>query len=75
MSPGSVESPTGDLEKCETEDDTFKNDSVKSLAWKDLSVTVRDSKTGNPRSILQKTSGAVFPGTYSGVLDKSWEMH
>ncbi|KFY34223.1 hypothetical protein V494_06956 [Pseudogymnoascus sp. VKM F-4513 (FW-928)] len=52
-----------DLERRLT-DAHLKNTTVKNFAWQDITVTVKDTKTKEPKALLQGVSGIVKAGMY-----------
>jgi ABC-type multidrug transport system fused ATPase/permease subunit len=60
-----------DLELNPTDDTQLLNDTLQSLLWKDVSVTVKDHKTKEPNAILQSINGIVHAGMFlpSSLLD------
>lgn len=69
-------SPTGqvphqDLEKQAHGGDIFANHDVESLAWKDLTVTVKDRATGQDRHILDNSSGIIRAGEMVALMGPS----
>lgn len=53
-----------DLERRPT-DAHLRNTTVKNFAWQDITVTVKDNKTKEPKALLQGVSGIVNAGMYS----------
>ncbi|KAF7187060.1 ABC transporter G family member 15 [Pseudocercospora fuligena] len=60
-----------DLEKQADVGSIFTNDDVESLAWQDLTVTVKDRSTGQDRDILDSSSGIVKPGEMVALMGPS----
>lgn len=60
-----------DLEKQTDVGSIFSNDDVESLAWQDLTVTVKDRSTGQDRNILDSSSGIVKPGEMVALMGPS----
>lgn len=52
-----------DLERRPT-DAHLRNTTVKNFAWQDITVTVKDTKTKQPKALLQGVSGIVNAGMY-----------
>lgn len=67
----SGEIPLQDVEKQLSSSSILNNDDVESLAWHELSVTVNDRATGNPRKILDSASGIVRPGEMMALMGGS----
>lgn len=65
MSNTNHQPPSLDLERHVTEDAHLINDSVRSFAWEGISVTVKDKKTKEPKTILTSVDGVVRPGCLS----------
>lgn len=51
-----------DIEQSAVEDSQLMNDTVKNFLWKDVTVTVKDHKTKQPKAILQGVDGIVEAG-------------
>lgn len=49
--------------------ETLRNDSIKTLTWRDITVTVKDRRTKLPRLLLDHVSGEVKAGKRN---PKSW---
>lgn len=60
-----------DVEKQTSGVALFFNDDVGSLAWQDLTVTVKDRTTQADRSILHQSSGLVRPGQMMALMGPS----
>lgn len=52
-----------DVEKRAVDDVHLKNTTVKNFVWQDITVTVKDHKTKQPKALLQDVSGIVKAGT------------
>ena len=64
LSHGGDDPFTTDIEMQSVGDDsTLKNNTVKSFLWKDITVTVPDRKTKQPKAILDGVDGIVEAGT------------
>jgi hypothetical protein len=46
----------------------LSNDVVKSFAWENDTVTVKDRETRSPKAILDNTSGAVHAGEMLAIM-------
>jgi hypothetical protein len=49
--------------------DAFVNTTVRSLAWKGLTVTVKDRETKLPKTIVDNVDGLVEAGEYPSLLN------
>ena len=67
--PETIELKEGDIESQAHDTSYLDNRIVKSLAWSDVSVTVRDRETQKPKKILSGVSGHVVAGEASSELD------
>ncbi|EME43270.1 ABC transporter-like protein [Dothistroma septosporum NZE10] len=62
---------TQDVEKRLSGESYFSNMTVRSLAWQNLTVTVKDRTTGHDRDILHGASGVVKPGEMLALMGPS----
>ena len=53
---------TTDIELQSVDDSPLMNNTVKSFLWKDITVTVKDHKTKQPKAILDGVDGLVEAG-------------
>ena len=60
-----------DVEKRLRGESYFSNMTVRSLAWQNLTVTVKDRTTGHERDILHGASGVVRPGEMLALMGPS----
>lgn len=60
-----------DVEKQTGGSSMFLNEDVTSLAWQDLTVTVKDRNTQADRDILHASSGVVRPGQMMALMGPS----
>jgi hypothetical protein len=51
-----------DVEKHAGDSHHLSNTTIKNFVWKDLTVTVKDNKTGKPKRILTSVEGCVKAG-------------
>jgi len=51
-----------DIEQKVVTDGHLRNDTVNTFSWNDITVTVKDSKTGEPKAILDNVSGIAQAG-------------
>lgn len=51
-----------DLERKHEDDAHLLNTTVSSFTWQDVTVTVKDNKTGKPKAILEGIEGIVKAG-------------
>ena len=56
-----------DLEKG-AGDEQLKNTTVKNFAWRNVTVTVKDHKTKQPKELLRNVRGVVQAGTTCGIV-------
>lgn len=56
---------TTDIEKSAGNEAHLMNDTVKNFLWQDVTVTVKDHKTKQPKAILQAVDGLVHAGISS----------
>ena len=54
-----------DIEQSAVDDSQLMNDTVQNFLWKDVTVTVKDHKTKQPKTILNSVDGIVEAGTAS----------
>ena len=54
-----------DIEQSAVDDSQLMNDTVRNFLWKDVTVTVKDHKTKQPKAILNGVDGIVEAGTAS----------
>jgi hypothetical protein len=60
---GSHEDTFGiDIEQKVVTDGHLRNDTVNTFSWKDITVTVKDNKTGAPKAILDSVDGIAQAG-------------
>lgn len=62
---------TPDLEMNRQQSSHLVNETVSSLSWSDLNVTVKDRQTGGPLSILSGSSGLVLAGEMLAIMGPS----
>ncbi|KAG0651330.1 abc transporter G family [Hyphodiscus hymeniophilus] len=62
---------TTDIELQSADDSPLMNHTVKSFLWKDITVTVKDHKTKQPKSILDGVDGLVEPGEICALMGPS----
>jgi hypothetical protein len=46
----------------------LNNEAVKSFAWENVTVTVKDRQTGGPKAILENSFGAVQAGEMLAIM-------
>jgi hypothetical protein len=64
-----VKNPSGvDLEAGTVADTHLLNTTVKTISWKDVTVTVKDRETKEPRNIVDKVEGIVEAGSSTPPL-------
>lgn len=51
-----------DIELSAVDDTHLKNTTIRNFIWKDVTVTVKDNKTKQPKAILNDISGVVEAG-------------
>lgn len=51
-----------DIEQKAVDDGSLRNDIVRNFAWQDLTVTIKDRKTKEPKAILAHVDGYVEAG-------------
>ncbi len=61
--PATKDAPTVDLEQGTLTDAPLLNTTVHTLAWKGVTVTVKDRETKLPKTIVDNVSGLVEAGT------------
>ncbi len=62
--PATKDAPTVDLEQGTLADTPLLNTTVQTLAWKGVTVTVKDRETKLPKTIVDNVSGLVEAGTH-----------
>lgn len=53
-----------DIEQCTVDNPQLMNNTVKNLIWKNVTVTVKDHKTKQPKTILDNVDGIIEAGIY-----------
>lgn len=56
-----------DLEQ-QSEGHSIENSLVQTLSWSDVTVSVKDKSTGEPRDLLYNVDGCVKAGMWSTIL-------
>lgn len=51
-----------DIEEKAVDDGSLRNDIVRNFAWQDLTVTIKDRRTKEPKAILAHVDGYVEAG-------------
>ncbi|RDW76765.1 putative ABC transporter [Aspergillus mulundensis] len=60
-----------DLERDGNSHDFLMNHSVQSFSWRDLTVSVKDRRTKQPRNLIEKISGSVQQGEFVALMGPS----
>ncbi|ESZ90228.1 hypothetical protein SBOR_9382 [Sclerotinia borealis F-4128] len=60
-----------DVERSAVDDTHLKNTTVRNFVWKDVTVTVKDNKTKQPKAILDGVSGVVEAGEICALMGPS----
>ena len=53
-----------DIEQKVVDDAQIINTTVRNFAWKDVTVTIKDNKSREPKTILDSSHGIVGPGKW-----------
>lgn len=60
-----------DIENQDSDGSLFANYDVDSLAWRDITVTIKDTISGGGKDILHRVSGIVHPGQMMAIMGSS----